>query len=131
VRNALQQSPHHLEQAAQAALPADLGALSRNSANPDSPLECCQSPSSGKLDVHAVNQGSVPSPASMTHVDFANSGGVDMPTPALAAGGSAIVEFTIPTTGYVSNKCNFTIVVDSTNAVAESRRDQQLRCGTM
>jgi hypothetical protein len=97
-----------------AAFPTDLVALPRPGST-----DFCQSPGANRLQVHVANQGSVPSPASTTHVDFANSSGVDMPTPALAAGGSAIVEFAIPATCYAQHICNFTIIVDSTNAVAE------------
>jgi hypothetical protein len=73
------------------------------------------------LQVHVSNQGTVGSPASTTHVDFANNPGVDIPTPALGPHGTAVVEFAIPANCYdVSNNCHFTITVDSTNAVIEA-----------
>jgi subtilase family serine protease len=115
-----------------AALPVDLVPLPRTPGSTD-PLDFCQSSQSAaahELDVHVANQGSSPAPASTTHVDFANSGGVDMPTPALAPGASAIVQFAIPATCIdASLKCSFTIVVDSTNAVTESNETNNSAAG--
>jgi hypothetical protein len=118
-----------LQRQAGAASPVDLVPLPRTPGSTD-PLDFCQSTGPNEFDVHVANQGSVPAPASTTHVDFANGGGVDMPTPALAPGGSAIVHFAIPATCWdASQKCSFTIVVDSTNAVAESNETNNSAAG--
>jgi hypothetical protein len=100
-----------------AALPADLVALP----DPFSQGFCRLSPDLTKLQVYVNNQGTAGAPASTTHVDFANNPGVDMPTPPLGAGGTAVIEFAIPASCYdASNNCHFSIVVDSTNTVIES-----------
>jgi hypothetical protein len=112
-----------------AASPVDLVPLPRTPGSTD-PLDFCQSTGPNAFDVYVANQGTVPAPASTTHVDFANSGGVDMPTPALAPGGSAIVHFAIPATCFdASNKCSFTIVVDSANVVTESNETNNSAAG--
>jgi subtilase family serine protease len=103
-----------------AALPADLVALrTPGSSGPQG--FCRVNNTLTNLQVHVSNQGTVGSPASTTHVDFANNPGVDMATPPLAPGGTAVVEFAIPASCYdASNNCHFTITVDSTDAVVES-----------
>jgi subtilase family serine protease len=110
-------------------LPADLVPLPSTPGSTD-PLSFCQSTTFQELDVHVANQGSSPAPASTTHVDFANSGGVDMPTPALAPGASAIVTFAIPATCFNAvSQCSFTIVVDSANVVTESNETNNSAAG--
>ena len=65
-----------------------------------------------------LNQGNADSDASAVRVEFANNAGVDMSTPAVIPGGSAVVEFPIPSTCYdASNNCHFTIGIDFDNAV--------------
>jgi hypothetical protein len=90
------------------ALPADLA--------PESSFDC----TSDHVNVHVANLGTAPAPASTTHVDFANGGSVDMATPVIGVGGSTTVTFAIPASCFVSNKCGFSITVDSANAVIES-----------
>jgi hypothetical protein len=102
------------------ARPADLVPVPRPAST--GPEAFCQlSGDLTKLQVHVTNQSGAASGASTTHIEFANSGGVDVATPALDGGASTIVEFAIPGACYdASSKCHFTIGVDFTNAVNES-----------
>ena len=83
---------------------------------------CRLSPDLTRLQVHVYNQGTTLSALSTVHLEFANNlEGVDVPTPELIRGGSAIVEVSIPLSCYdASNNCHFRIGVDFTNAVEES-----------
>jgi hypothetical protein len=113
-----------------AALPADLVPLPLTPGSTDPYSFCDLTPDFTTLLVHVSNQGTVGSPASTTHVDFANNPGVDMPTPPLAPGGSAVVQFAVPASCYdASHNCHFTIVVDSTNAVIESNETNNSAAG--
>jgi len=112
-----------------AALPADL--VPTPGQNSSGPLAFCESLGPNKLRLHVSNLGNVAAPASTTHVEFANGGGgVDLPTPALAAGASAILDLTTPAACYDSgNRCSFTIVVDSAGVVSESNEANNSAAG--
>jgi hypothetical protein len=82
-----------------------------------------------KLQVVVFNQGK-DSGASTTRVEFANNPPVDIPTPALAAGTSTILEIPIPAgCADASLNCHFTIGVDSANVVSESNETNNNAAG--
>ncbi len=83
----------------------------------------------GKLLVEVKNQGTGAAGASTTLVDFLQYGSVSLPTPALAAGASANLLVDIPA-GCFDSDCEFRIVVDSKNEVAETNEANNTASGT-
>jgi subtilase family serine protease len=82
----------------------------------------------GNLIVTVANQGSTGAGPSTTRVDFGAHGVIDRPTPALAAGASVDLLFPIPP-GCFDPDCEFRIVVDVNNVVAESNEGNNFASG--
>jgi hypothetical protein len=83
-----------------------------------------------KLRVTVRNQGSAPAGPSTTTLDFGAFGTQSQPTPALAAGASAVVIFTIPTNpNCFDPNCEFRITVDSAGVVTESDEGNNVASG--
>ena len=82
-----------------------------------------------KLTVTVKNQGTGPAGPSTTRVDFGGFGFQDQPTPALAPGASVDLTFDIPP-GCFDPDCEFRIVVDFGNVVAESNEPNNFASGT-
>ena len=82
-----------------------------------------------KLTVTVKNQGSSDAGPSITKVDFGAFGTATQPTPALAAGASIDLVFTIPA-GCFDPDCNFRITVDSNGQVDESNEGNNNASGT-
>lgn len=74
------------------------------------------------------NQGNGPAGPSTTTVDFGGHGSVDVPTPAIPAGGCVEVRAPIPA-GCFDPDCEFRIIVDSGNAVDESDETNNVASG--
>jgi hypothetical protein len=82
----------------------------------------------GKLIVTVRNQGCGDAGPSTTRVDFAIGAPVSQPTPALAAGASVDLLFTIPA-GCFRPDCGFRITVDSNSVVDESNEANNTASG--
>lgn len=82
----------------------------------------------GNLIVTVTNQGSTGAGPSTTRVDFGAHGAIDLPTPALAAGASVDLKFPIPPACFDPD-CEFRIVVDVNNVVAESDENNNFASG--
>ena len=82
-----------------------------------------------KLTVTVRNQGSSDAGPSITRVDFGAFGTATQPTPALAAGASTDLVFTIPA-GCFDPDCDFRITVDSNGQVDESNEGNNNASGT-
>jgi hypothetical protein len=80
------------------------------------------------LIVTVRNQGTAAAGPSTTRVDFGSHGIVDQPTPPLAPGASVDLNFPIPP-GCFDPDCDFRIVVDFGNAVAESDEGNNFASG--
>jgi hypothetical protein len=81
-----------------------------------------------KLFVTVRNQGAAAAGSSSTRVDFGAFGTSTMPTPALAAGDSATLVFTIPPTCFDPN-CEFRINADALLDVVESDEANNVAAG--
>jgi hypothetical protein len=79
----------------------------------------------GNLIVTVRNQGSTGAGPSTTRVDFGAHGALDLPTPALPAGTSVDLKFPI-LPGCFDPDCEFRIIVDVNNVVAESDEGNNL-----
>jgi hypothetical protein len=80
------------------------------------------------LIVTVRNQGFVAAGGSITRVDFGAHGSSDQPTPPLAPGASVDLYFPIPF-GCFDPNCEFQIVVDVNNDVAESNEGNNFASG--
>ncbi len=80
------------------------------------------------LVVTVCNQGTAPAGPSTTTVDFPGHGTVNVPTPAIPAGGCVDVQAQIPP-GCFDPDCEFRIKVDSANVVAESDETNNTAAG--
>lgn len=89
-----------------------------------------EGPDRGKLMVTIRNQGNADADASVTRVIFSPGGAVDIPTPPIGAGASVdLPPVAIP--GVCFNPdCNFRIVVDADDQVAESDETNNTASGT-
>lgn len=95
---------------------------------PDAQGDFCR-PEDGQLIVTVHNQGTAAAGPSTTRVDFAGHGTVDRPTPALTPGASVNLAFAIPP-GCFDPDCEFRIVVDVNDDVAESDEGNNYASGT-
>jgi hypothetical protein len=87
---------------------------------PDANGGFCKRDREGHLVVTVKNQGTANAGPSVTRVEFAPGGPVDIPTPPIAAGASVNLPG-VPIPGNCFNPdCNFRIIVDVNGAVAES-----------
>lgn len=81
---------------------------------------CRIDPGNGELFVEVRNNGNQATPPTTTTVDFFGFGTASLPTPPIPAGGTTIVgTFAFPI-GCFNPDCDFRIIVDSGNVVAES-----------
>jgi hypothetical protein len=101
------------------------------------PYSYCRFSPDGKLRVQVVNQGGVPALGFTTRVTFLSTPVAvvnEVFSAGLAAfGGSTDVLFTIPANcfvGFPDKVCNFSIEVDSANAVGESNEGNNNVAGT-
>jgi hypothetical protein len=88
----------------------------------------CRRDEQGNLVVTVHNQGSGDAGASTTTVAFARGGTFSQPTPAITAGSSVDLAFSIPPTCFDPD-CEFRIIVDSNNDVAESNEGNNFAVG--
>ena len=83
------------------------------------PISFCKTDDNHRLMVTVKNQGNADAAASTTTVEFNPGGSVSIATPAIPAGGTVDLSFTIPS-GCFNPDCDFTITVDSKNDINES-----------
>lgn len=98
--------------------------------DPEPGVGFCRRDDQGRLLVTVRNQGTGDAPASTTTVHFVPGGSFDVPTPAIAAGGSVdLPPIPIPAPCF-NPDCNFRITVDSKNEVVESDEGNNFASGT-
>jgi hypothetical protein len=96
---------------------------------PDPEGGFCRRDEQGNLVVTVKNKGSLDAGPSMTTVAFARGGAFSQPTPAIPAGGSVDLAFSIPPVCFDPD-CDFRIVVDSGDDVTESDEGNNVASGT-
>ncbi len=90
--------------------------------DPQPGIGFCKLDDQNRLIVTVKNQGNADAPASTTKVEFLSGGVVEIPTPAIPAGGSVdLGPISFPTGCFVPD-CPFRITVDSKNEVIESNK---------